>query len=152
LLMACFSMSKDLYNLLAFRKPLKTPSPVPRCHELADSELQPKVVQLIEELLIRRFVRLSREEIRAMFQLHDLRKTKVWQEGSEEGLEKGLEQGLEQGLEKGLEQGLEQGKIQERRVLVQKCLAKGYSLQQIAELMDLSIDEVRKLKKALPSI
>ncbi|NCQ84024.1 MAG: hypothetical protein GPJ00_05695 [Microcystis aeruginosa W13-18] len=40
-----------------------------------------------------------------MFELSDLKQTRVYQEALAEGEERGLERGLEQGLERGLEQG-----------------------------------------------
>ncbi len=58
-------------------------------HEFRDADAGRKMVELIEELLMRKFPNLSREEIRAMFQLEDLRKTRVWQEAVEEGVEEG---------------------------------------------------------------
>jgi predicted transposase/invertase (TIGR01784 family) len=80
-----------------------------------------------EEFLVRRFPKLDREEIRAMFQLEDLRKTRVWQEAEEEGREKGREQ--------------------EREQVVRKCAAKGVPIKEIAELLDTSVHEVRRLSK-----
>ncbi len=82
-----------------------------------------KTIQLVEELLVRRFPKLGREEIRAMFDLEDLRKTRVWQEAEEEGREKKSEE------------------------LVQKWLAKGMPIQEIAALLDTTVQEVRRLSK-----
>ena len=56
--------------------------------EKADSESAQTVIQLVEEILMRRFTQNDREEIRKMFQLHDLRKSKVWQEARQEGAKK----------------------------------------------------------------
>ena len=55
-----------------------------------------------------------------MFQLEDLRKTRVWQEAREE----------------------------EREQLVQKWLAKGKTVKEIAELLDTTVQEVRRLSKS----
>jgi predicted transposase/invertase (TIGR01784 family) len=95
--------------------------------EHADSELGAKTVELMEELLMRRFAQLSREEIRAMFELEDLRKTRVWQEAEEEGREKGREERSEE--------------------LVRKWLARGMPPKEIAALLDISVQEVRRLSK-----
>lgn len=60
-----------------------------------------------------------------MFGLSDLKKTKVYQEGVEEGVEKG-----------------------ERKTnlkAVRRFLALGLSYEQIAEGLELSVEEVRKL-------
>jgi predicted transposase/invertase (TIGR01784 family) len=99
--------------------------------EFAATELGVKTVQLVEEFLIRRFPILGREEIRAVFQLEDLRKTRVWREAEKAGRE----------------QGREQGRKQRDEELVQKWLAKGMSIKEIAELLGTSVPEVRRLSK-----
>jgi len=99
--------------------------------ESTDTEMGAKVVELVEELLMRRFPKLDREEIRAMFQLEDLRKTRVWKEAHEEGLE----------------QGLEQGQTLAKKEWVRKWLAKGLAAKEIAALLEISAQEVRRLAK-----
>ena len=47
------------------------------------------VIELLEEMLIRRYPQFNREKVRAMFRFEDLRNTRVWQEAHEEGLEEG---------------------------------------------------------------
>jgi predicted transposase/invertase (TIGR01784 family) len=91
--------------------------------EFADTELGVKAVQLVEELLVRRFPKLDREEICAMFQLEDLRKTRVWQEAREEGRQERAEE------------------------LVHKWLAKGMTIKEIAALLGTTVQEVRRLSK-----
>ena len=68
-----------------------------------------------------------------MFQLHDLRKSRVWQEAHE------------QGIEKGIEKGLEKGRTLEKQEFVLRWAAKGKSLQEIAELLEMPLAEVRRL-------
>jgi len=87
--------------------------------EFAGSEPGVQTLELLEEFLVRRFPKLGREEIRAMFQLEDLQKTRVWQEARE----------------------------QEREELVHKWLAKGMPIKEIAALLDTSVQEVRRLSK-----
>jgi predicted transposase YdaD len=53
-----------------------------------------------------------------MFELSDLKQTRVYQEALAEGEKQGLERGLEQGLEQGLERGLQEGK----RLVVENLL------------------------------
>lgn len=95
--------------------------------EISDSEMKHNVIELVEELLIRRFAELTREEIRKMFGLQDIRTTKVWQEAREEGRE--------------------EGETHARQVMVQNCLAKGMSVKEIANLMKITEKEVRRLSK-----
>jgi predicted transposase/invertase (TIGR01784 family) len=88
---------------------------------------------LIEEVLIRRYHELDRAEIRRMFKLHDIRKTRVWQEAHEEGIEKGREEGIEK------------GRALEQRQLVARLRANGQTLKEIAHLLGISLAEARRL-------
>ena len=88
--------------------------------EYGNSELAANVIELAEEWLIRKFSELNREELRKMFHLEDLRKTRVWQEAHEEG----------------------KGDI--KKELAEKWLDKGMSPKQIAELLEVSQAEVRR--------
>jgi predicted transposase/invertase (TIGR01784 family) len=101
--------------------------------EHGDSELANNVIELVEELLIRKYSEFDREELRMMFHLADLRKTRVWQEANEEGVEIGVEKGVEK------------GKITERKDTIQKCRAKGMTDMQIAELLEIPLAEVLRL-------
>lgn len=96
-------------------------------HEVADSDLSQKVIELVEGLLLRRFTQLNREEIRVMFELHDLKESKVWQEAHQTGRE--------------------EGRVAERQEMVRNCLADGMSLKEIARLMRIPLKEVRRLAK-----
>ncbi len=100
-----------------------------------DIELGKKVIELTEELLLRRFTEFDREEVRKMFQLQDIRKSKVWQEAHQEGIAEGKEIGLEE------------GKSLEKRKTVRRCLAKGMSVKETADFMEISVHEVRRLAK-----
>ena len=88
-----------------------------------DCERAKVIVELTEEGSLRRFTELDREEIRRMFHLHDLRKSRVWQEAHEEG---------------------EQMRNQK---LVHRWRAEGKSLKEIAELLGLPVPEVRRLAR-----
>jgi predicted transposase/invertase (TIGR01784 family) len=48
-------------------------------------ELQEKIVEFIETVLVYKFPKFSREEIQAMFTLDDLRQTRVYQDAKQEG-------------------------------------------------------------------
>jgi predicted transposase/invertase (TIGR01784 family) len=97
----------------------------------SDCERGQKIVELVEELLLRRFTELDREEVRRMFKLHDLRESKVWQEAEKTGVEKGREEGREL----------------KNRELVRLWLADGKTLKEIAELLHLPIAEARRLAR-----
>jgi predicted transposase/invertase (TIGR01784 family) len=67
---------------------------------------------------------MSREEIEAMLNINLLKETRVYQEAKQEGK-------LEGRLEKEVE-------------LVTKLLRKGLSIQEVADLLELDVAEVRK--------
>jgi hypothetical protein len=83
------------------------------------------ILQLTEEVLIRRFHDLSREEIRRMFKLHDIRKTRVWLEAQEEGIEIGTDR--------------------TNQKHIKRLKTEGKSLKEIADLLAIPLSEVRRL-------
>ncbi|TAE56904.1 MAG: Rpn family recombination-promoting nuclease/putative transposase [Nostocales cyanobacterium] len=88
-----------------------------------------QILEIIETILIYKFPRMNREEIESMFGLSDLKQTRFYQEAREEGLE----------------QGLEQGKLEAKLEAVPGLVGLGLSQEQIAQVLNLSIDEVRKI-------
>lgn len=66
---------------------------------------------------------------------------KVLELESDRLIQKGLELGRTQGLEQGISQGLAQS--------VSALLRKGKTVEEIADLLDLSLDYVQKIKKEL---
>ena len=69
------------------------------------------------------------------------------QEGLEKGLQKGLQKGLEKGLQKGLKKGREEGKVSAVLEMAVKLLKKSYPLSDVADITDLSPEEVREIAK-----
>ena len=73
-------------------------------------------------------------------------------EGLEEGRAKGFEQGMEEGLaegrEKGLAEGREKGLAEGRNNLlikqIQKKLAKGQSVEEIADALEVAVEEIKE--------
>ena len=53
----------------------------------------------------------------------------------------------EKGMEKGIEKGRKEGKEEGRKEFALKLLAHNYPLDEIADLTDLSIDEIKKLEQ-----
>ncbi|TRT63197.1 MAG: hypothetical protein EWV67_07165 [Microcystis sp. M_QC_C_20170808_M2Col] len=53
-------------------------------------------------------------------------------------------EGLEQGLEQGLERGLERGKLEAKLESIPRLLALGLSVEQIAQALDLDLEQVRQ--------
>ncbi|MGB3208140.1 MAG: Rpn family recombination-promoting nuclease/putative transposase [Crinalium sp.] len=88
--------------------------------QLTDPIVQEKVLQFIETIIIYKFPNLSPKEIEAMLNLDIIRGTRVYREAKQEGRE--------------------EGKLE----IVPKLLQKGLSVQEIAELLELDVETVRK--------
>src|ERR1019366_7493464 len=58
--------------------------------EIGDAETRADLIELIETVIIYKLPRLSREEIQAMLQIHEIRESRVFQEALGEGIEKGI--------------------------------------------------------------
>jgi predicted transposase/invertase (TIGR01784 family) len=97
------------------------------------------IVQLVEELLMRRFTGFDRLEIRTMFKLHDLKESKVWKEAEQIGEERGVE--------KGIRQGREEGREEERAHSVRRLQARGMTQKEIAEVLGIPLADVRRLAR-----
>jgi predicted transposase/invertase (TIGR01784 family) len=88
--------------------------------ELTDVIIQEKVLEFIETIFVYKFPNLSREEIEAMLNLDLIKHTRVYQEAKEEGKQEIV-------LE-----------------VVPKLLQRGLSLQEIAEILEVDVETVRK--------
>ncbi|MGL5940169.1 MAG: Rpn family recombination-promoting nuclease/putative transposase [Waterburya sp.] len=88
--------------------------------ELSDEIIQKQIVEFIETIVVYKFPLMSREEVENMLNLNLLKETRVYQEAKEEGKE---------------ERSLE---------IVPKLLQKGFSIQEVAELLELDPEIVRK--------
>ncbi|MEL6458216.1 MAG: Rpn family recombination-promoting nuclease/putative transposase [Cyanobacteria bacterium J06636_27] len=92
--------------------------------QISNQPQQRQLLELIETILVYKFPRMNRKEIEKMFGLSDLKQTRVYQEGREEGLEEGMQQG--------------------RIESIPRLLKLGLSIEQIAQGLDLDLEEVRK--------
>ncbi|MEI6140616.1 MAG: hypothetical protein WCP85_15210 [Mariniphaga sp.] len=63
----------------------------------------------------------------------------------DEGREEGIEIGKEQGIKQGIEIGIPEGEIIKARKIAKGMKMKGYSIDEIAELTNLSIEEIKML-------
>ena len=67
-------------------------------------------------------------------------------ESKETGLKQGIEEGREQGLLQGIEQGIQKGERNKQIAIVQNLLNEGSSVEFIAKVTGLSIEEINDLK------
>jgi predicted transposase/invertase (TIGR01784 family) len=88
--------------------------------EVSDEAHKRELLQLIETIIIYKFTQKSREEIQAMLGLGDIRQTRVYQEA------------------------LEEGEIRGKLKTVPYMLSLGATVDQIAEVLNLSVEEVRQ--------
>ena len=69
------------------------------------------------------------------------------EKGMEKGIEKGIEKGRKEGKEEGRIEGKKEGKEEGRKEFALKLLAHNFPLDEIADLTDLSIEEIKKLEQ-----
>jgi len=103
---------------------------IQRTTEEIDNERQKReLLQLIETILVYKLPKLSRTEIEAMFSLSDLRQTKVYQEA----------------LAEGIQAGRLEGKIQGKLESIPRLLALGLTVEQVAQALELEVEQVTKV-------
>ncbi|MBK1990384.1 Rpn family recombination-promoting nuclease/putative transposase [Sphaerospermopsis aphanizomenoides BCCUSP55] len=93
--------------------------------QLNDATTKRDLINLIETIIVYKLPKKSREEIEAMLGLSELKQTKVYQEAVEEGRE------------------------ETTRKLTLKLLRIGMSLEQIAEVTELSLEQIQALQKEI---
>lgn len=72
-----------------------------------------------------------------MFAIDDLRQTRFAQEMKAEGIEAGRQEGMREGIQEGMRESQKQ--------FISRSLCRGLSLEDIAYLVDLSVEEVRQI-------
>ncbi|OHD13871.1 MAG: hypothetical protein A2Z96_07555 [Spirochaetes bacterium GWB1_48_6] len=69
----------------------------------------------------------------------------LFEKAYREGSQKGLADGLEQGIERGIEQGIERGSKASMRKMTLRLIASGTTLEEVAAIAEMSVDELRAL-------
>jgi predicted transposase/invertase (TIGR01784 family) len=108
--------------------------------EIADEGMRGNLIKLIESTILAKLPHLSWKEIHAMLQIKDLRESRAYQEVRQEGFGEGKKEGLKEGLKEGEIRGRER----ERALLIRK-MAKKKSIQEIADSLELSVEEVQHI-------
>ncbi len=98
--------------------------------EISSPRKQQQLLQFIETILAYKFPTMSREEMEEMFGLSELKQTRFYQEAFQEGIE--------------------QGEVKGKLKAVPAMLAAGLTVQQVAEALDLSVEEVRQVIQSQP--
>ena len=92
---------------------------------LDDGQLQEQIIELVERMLVYRFPDFSTEVLQAMFTDTDLKKTRFYREVFQEGRQEGQQETLRQ--------------------MVPRLRKRGFSLQEVADLLGVAIAEVEGL-------
>jgi predicted transposase/invertase (TIGR01784 family) len=110
-----------------------------------DEATRREILELIETVLLYKFTRLSREEIRAMFALteSEFKQSRIYQSIKQEGIEEGK---LEGKLE-----GIEEGKLKGKLEAVPQFLAMGLTVQQVAQGLGLTVEQVQQAAQSQSS-
>jgi hypothetical protein len=87
----------------------------------------------------------SLKDYRDFMSAQDTAHLEGYQEGIEEGLEKGKQLGIEEGKQLGLEEGKQMGFEEGKRETARRLLAKGMSVELVAELVGLSLEAIQAL-------
>ncbi|MEX0269011.1 Rpn family recombination-promoting nuclease/putative transposase [Leptolyngbyaceae cyanobacterium UHCC 1019] len=104
--------------------------------EATDVAEQQRIVELITTILVYKFPNLSREEIRQMLGLDELKQTRFYQEVKQEGREEGVEEGREEGREEGVEETVAR--------LAPMLLNLGATVEQIAAQLQVDVETVQR--------
>jgi predicted transposase/invertase (TIGR01784 family) len=97
--------------------------------ESEDEFQERELLDLIKAILVYKLPETSRREIEEMFNLSDLKNTRVYQEA----------------LEEGREEGRQQGELQGKLASVPFMLSLGATVEQIAEALGLDVEQVRQV-------
>jgi predicted transposase/invertase (TIGR01784 family) len=97
------------------------------------------------------------KQINAMPITFDIKKDLRYQQGEEDGIEKGIDLGIEKGIDLGIEKGIEKGidlgieKGRERIInaVIRNAHINGTSIESIAKILDLPINEIKKRMKQM---
>ena len=104
--------------------------------QLADVTNRNQLLELVERMLIYKFSNQTRQELEAMFGLTEWRQTRFYQEVEQEVKEK-VKGEVEQEVE-------ERTKLRTKLEAIPRMLKMGLSLEQIAQALELEVEDVRK--------
>ncbi len=93
--------------------------------EIPDLELQENLINLLETIIVYKLPYKSREEIAAMLRMSNLKETKFYQEVFTEGRQEGRQEA--------------------QRIFIQRLVARGTGVVEIAQIVDLSVAEVEAI-------
>ncbi|GJD18530.1 hypothetical protein RIVM261_034860 [Rivularia sp. IAM M-261] len=105
--------------------------------EAPNLNFQRAIIELIETVIVYKFPDIGRKEIEDMLGLNDLKNTKVYQEA--------LKEGEDIGEKRGEKRGKQLGKQETKLAMAAKLLNLGMTVDQVAEITELEIEQVRQI-------
>lgn len=96
---------------------------------LPNEKIKQQVLNLIETIVLYKLPQISQKELEAMFGTEDLRKTRFAQEM----------------IAQGRAEGRAEGELQTKLKAVPRLLARGLNSEEVAEILELEIEQVRNL-------
>ena len=102
--------------------------------EAPTSPLKTEIIDIITTIAVYKFANLSREDVEAMLGLK-LEETRVYQEAKAEGRE----------------EGREEGRKEDREKVIRNLLRREFSLEEIAEIVELTVQEIQQISQQLSS-
>jgi predicted transposase/invertase (TIGR01784 family) len=96
--------------------------------EVGDEALRVDLIELIETVIIYKLSQLTREEIRSMLQINDIRESRVWKDAKQEGVNEGFDIGFDKGTTNA----------------IAKMAAKKMPAEEIANILELDVEQVRQ--------
>ena len=106
---------------------------VTQVRTLTKEGFQEQLIELVEKILIYRFPDFSKEILQAMFTDTDIKQTRFYREVFQEGRQEGRQEGHQEGRQ------------EERQQLIARLRQRGFSVNEVAEMLALSGEEVTKL-------
>ena len=101
----------------------------------------------IKEDLLDGFFRIQKEEILAN-SLTEFDEEEFIRDIHQEGYDEGFSNGISQGIQQGISQGISQGTRQKAMEAARNALKMNLSMEQVAQITNLSLEEIRELTKA----
>ena len=109
--------------------------------EVKDAAIQRKVLELIEAILVNKFPNLTREEVKEMLSMELIKGTRVYEELKEE-----VKEEVKQEVKQEVKEEVKQEAREEVKVsMVNKLLQRGMNTEEIAEILELDVEIVRKI-------
>jgi predicted transposase/invertase (TIGR01784 family) len=89
------------------------------------------------------------KQISAMPITFDIKKDLRYQQGEEDGIEKGIDLGIEKGIDLGIEKGIDLGRERIINAVIRNAHINGASVESIAKILDLPVNEIKKRMKQM---